>query len=269
MQDHVQTVRDYYNQNAEAEYNRIANRPEFLITKRYLDRYIAPGDRVLDIGGGSGRYSLYLTEKGCDVTLLDLSEESVSFAAEQAKKQNLPLRTLQGDAREADTLLQSSFDHILLMGPLYHLLEEADRVKAVNTALRLLKPGGLLFASFISMCGGLIYALRDAPEALMNSNEEMFLTQLTEGKSYAGAAFTQAFFIQQNDVLPFMRRFPLDILHLFGQESVLAPNEKTLMLQPPEVFEALLDIAERLAEREEFLSWADHLMVIGRFIPSA
>ncbi len=269
MQNHVQTVRDYYNQNAEAEYNRIANRPEFLITKRYLDRYIAPGERVLDIGGGSGRYSLYLAEKGCDVTLLDLSEESVAFAAEQAKKQNLPLRTLQGDAREADTLLQSSFDHILLMGPLYHLLEEADRVKAVNAALRLLKPGGLLFASFISMCGGLVFMLREMPEAATDPNEERFLAPLAEGKGYAGAAFTQAFLIHQNDVLPFMRRFPLEILHLFGQESVLAPNEKTLMSQKPEVIEALLGIAERLAEREEFLSWAEHLLVIGRFVPAS
>ena len=62
----VKAVRDYYNSAVETEWIRIENRPEFLLTCRYIDRYIKPGDKVLDIGGGPGRYSFYLAEKICE-----------------------------------------------------------------------------------------------------------------------------------------------------------------------------------------------------------
>ena len=62
----------------------------------------------------------------------------------------VPLQTVCGDACCADTLVKGLFDAVLLMGPLYHLPEEADRVRAVEAALNLLKPGGILFAAFIN-----------------------------------------------------------------------------------------------------------------------
>jgi SAM-dependent methyltransferase len=258
MNEQIKIVRDHYDQCPELEFNRIVNRPEFLLTCRMLDRYIKPGDTVLDIGGGPGRYSLYLKEKGCDVTLFDLSPENVKHA------KGLSIKAIEGDAREADKHTDGPFDHVLLMGPLYHLLEEADRVKAVEAALNLLKPGGLLFAAFISMGGGLVFGLRELPEAIIDPKEEVFLRALVEGKNYGGAAFTQAFFINQNEIRPFMSRFPLEILHLFGQESILAPNEHNVMSRPPEVIGAWLDLAEKLWEKEEYLSWSEHLMVVGK-----
>ena len=135
----IETVRAFYDANVEAEWNRIADQPEFLLTARFLDRYVKKGDRVLDIGGGPGRYSLYLAEKGCEVTLFDLSEENVRFAAREAAARGLTLRTVCGDAREADRLVaEGGFDCVLLMGPLYHLLEETGREAAVRAACRLL-----------------------------------------------------------------------------------------------------------------------------------
>ena len=64
MDETTKIIRDYYDASVQAEWERIANRPEFLLTCRMLDRYIMPGGKVLDIGGGPGRYSLYLAEKG-------------------------------------------------------------------------------------------------------------------------------------------------------------------------------------------------------------
>ena len=69
MDENTKIIRDYYDENVQKEWDRIPNRPEFMLTCRMLDRYIKPGDKVLDIGGGPGRYSFYLAHKGCDVTL--------------------------------------------------------------------------------------------------------------------------------------------------------------------------------------------------------
>ncbi len=139
--DNTDAIMAYYDTQVEIEWQRIDGRPEFILTCRYLDRYIASGDTVLDIGGGPGRYATYLAGKGCDVTLLDLSPANVQFAKAKAKELRLPLQALQGDARTADTAVQGLYDHVLLMGPLYHLQTEQDRKQAVEASLRLLKPG--------------------------------------------------------------------------------------------------------------------------------
>lgn len=262
--DTTEIIRSYYDASVEAEWERIDNRPEFLITCRYINRYIKAGDKVLDIGGGPGRYSLWLTEGGCDVTLLDLSPQNVSFAKMKAAERGFALKALVGDARTVDDTVPGLYDCILLMGPLYHLLEESDRIKAINASLRLLRPGGIIFVSFINMFAGMIYAMKINPPVIIDENESEFYRAVLEDRSFTGEAFTQAFFIHQREVLPFMSQFPLEKLHYFGQESITSPCESNIMSQPKEIVDAWLDMSEKLAEREDLLSWSEHLMYVGR-----
>jgi 2-polyprenyl-3-methyl-5-hydroxy-6-metoxy-1,4-benzoquinol methylase len=234
-----------------------------------LDRYIKPGDFVLDIGGGPGRYSLYLAEKGCDATLFDLSPENTKFASKKAVELNLPLVTVCGDAREADELVDGNFDHVLLMGPLYHLLEETDRVTAVNAALNLLKPGGIIFVSFINLFGTIGFGMKECPDFVVRENEAEFLEHVVSKKSFRGDkgnTFTRAYIMESSEILPFMARFPLEKLHLFGQESIMSPCEDNIMPQPKEIVGAWLDFCEKRWEREDLLSWSEHLMYVGRHL---
>ena len=264
MDETTKTIRDFYDDAVEGEWNRIAGRPEFLLTCRMLDRCIKPGEKVLDIGGGPGRYSLYLAGKGCDVTLLDLSPENVRFAGERAAEQGLSIQSIAGDAREADKLFNEEFDHVLLMGPLYHLLEKSERVKAMNAALRVLRRDGLIFVSFINMIAGMIYYMKNAPEAIALPGEAVYQKCFLEKKTYAGDAFTKAVFMEQSEILPFMAQFPLQKLHFFGQEGMLSPCEDRIMSQPKEIVDQWLDLCEKTWEREELLSWSEHLMYVGR-----
>lgn len=264
--DNTDAIRDYYDTQVEHEWARIDGRPEFILSCRFLSHYIKTGERVLDIGGGPGRYALWLSEKGCDVTLLDLSPANVRFAQEKAKEQGLALCAVEGDARTADQAVQGLFDHVLLMGPLYHLQSEEDRVQAVESSLRLLKPGGLLFASFINLYSGLIYAMKHEPECVIDQSPPSlaYLEAVQGNQSYAGLLFTHAFFIKPSDIQPFMARFPMEKLHLFAQEGVIAPGEPNIMAQPRTVVDAWLNLSEALAEREELHTMAEHLMYIGR-----
>ena len=264
MCETIQIVKDFYNNGVQSEWNRIADRPEFLLTCRMLDRYIKPGDKILDIGGGPGRYSLYFAGKGCDVTLFDLSPENVKFAGERAVEQNMVIKTVAGNALDADKLISSQFDHVLLMGPMYHLLEETERITAVNAALNLLKPGGILYISFINLFAGIIYYMKDAPNALTWENEAVYLDNVLAQENFAGDAFTKAVFMEQNKILPFMEQFPLKKLHLFGQEGITSPCESNIMSQSPEIINIWLDLCEKLWEREDLLSWSEHLMYVGR-----
>lgn len=262
--DAIKIVKEFYDSNFATEWDRIANRPEFLLTTRFINRYVQSGAKVLDIGGGPGRYSLYLAKKGCDVTLFDLSDGNVNFAMEKAKEQKLSINTIVGDARYADALTDEKYDHVLLMGPMYHLLEEKDRVKAVNSALNLLKPNGVIFISFINMFAGMIYAMKFQPDIIADPIEKAFHDAFLDNQSFSGDAFTKAYFAKQDEILPFMSQFPLEKLHFIGQEGITCACEDNIMSQPKEIVDLWLDLCEKTCEREDLLSWSEHLMYIGR-----
>ncbi len=264
-QNTTNVIKDYYEKDARAEWERLnRHKVEFEVTKRFMDRYIKKGDRVVDIGGGPGRYSLYLAEKGCELTLIDLSSANIALAKEKASEQGLSIQMLVGDAREVDTLVSGPYDHVLLMGPLYHLLDEVERVKTIQASLSLLKPGGILFASFISSYGGILYSMKYEPELILLKEIEFQYKLFQDDLPFSGESFTQAYFIRHKDVLPFMSQFPLEKLHYFGQESILSPNEENLIRQPKEVMDRWINLAVEVCEREDLLSFSEHLMYIGR-----
>lgn len=263
----IEEVKAHYDADPALEWQRLEeNREEFLLTTCMMDRYIKPGDSVLDIGGGPGRYAVYYARKGCKVTLADLSEGNVAFAGTKAEEEGLPLTALAANCLELDSLHLGQFDHVFLMGPLYHLLEAADRVMAVEVALRQLKPGGKLYVAFLPTVSGLIYCLQHEailPEARKNPDDMRHLAAIAEGEDFEGRGFTQVYCFALENILPFMEQFPLKKLHFFSQEGCLAPNKMELRKRSEAEQELWLETARRYLERPEFLSWAEHVMYIG------
>ena len=85
MDRNVENVRQHYDQNAQQEWERLENHPfEFVLTAWMMEKYIRPGDRILDIGGGPGRYSIHFAKKGCSVVLADLSRSNIDLAMVKA-----------------------------------------------------------------------------------------------------------------------------------------------------------------------------------------
>jgi SAM-dependent methyltransferase len=265
MQKDIDIVQRYYDENGEKEWNRLGGVSfEFAITTAFLDRLVKPGDRLLDLGGGPGRYAIHFARRGVHVTLVDLSEGNVAIARREAAAAGVALTTHVGDARDLSKLRLETFDHVLLMGPLYHLLEESDRVAAVHTALEHLRPGGTLAVSFILLFAGFIYYMENDPEGILTDPlREPYVTRVTDNAAYAGDAFTKAYFIPPADILPFMGRFPLDPVTLFGQESILAPHAGAIACASEAARAEWLRVALRLAERPDYLAYAEHAMYIG------
>lgn len=263
--DTVQIVKNYYDNDVNLEWERLEKYyVEFEITKRYFDRFIKQGDKVLDVGGGPGKYSLYLLNKGCDVTLVDLSPNNVKFAKNKAEEHRLNLKAISGDARNINNIVFDKFDHILLMGPLYHLLDEKDRVNTINSCLSLLKPNGMIYVGFVSSHARIIYTLRDKPEKILNDDIMQEWKYFIDGVDFTGDSFTKAFLINPKNVLPFMEQFNLDKIHFLSCESILAQSMDFLKQQPQQVIDKWLNFAEKICEREDLLSFAEHLMYIGR-----
>lgn len=265
--ENIDAVRKHYDDAPEHEWSRLERMPfEFELTTWMMDKYIKPGQSILDIGGGPGRYALHYVRKGCRVVLAELSAGNVAFAKAKAEELNLALEAYAANCLELDQLNLGQFDHVFLMGPLYHLQDEADQVEAVNIALRHLKPGGKLYVSFIQAFSGLIYDLQHGGY-LVGDMESHPAAQLIDNierqQNYIGPGFSSVCFYHIRNILPFMELFPLRKLHLFGQESFLAPNKYDLMKRDEAELRAWVELAKRYIELPELLSWAEHLMYIG------
>jgi SAM-dependent methyltransferase len=168
-------MRAYYEQGKEQD--RLAGSKgalEFERTKEILQRRLPPAPAtVADIGGGPGRYALWLAELGYAVQHRDLMELHVAQVQAFGKPM---IQTAVGDARYID-LPDSSVDAVLLLGPLYHLPDRSDRIQALNEARRVVRAGGPVFIAAISRWAPRLDGVLQ--ERLYEQNPE-FLTLLPE-----------------------------------------------------------------------------------------
>jgi len=119
-------IQEFYDKNVQNEWERLdRHRTEFEVTMKALREFLPPSPcRVLDVGGGPGRYSIALAKSGYAVTLFDLSKGCLDFAERKSSELGVELSgTVKGSSLDLGKFADEAFDVVLLMGPLYHLLK--------------------------------------------------------------------------------------------------------------------------------------------------
>jgi SAM-dependent methyltransferase len=146
------TIVAYYERAPEeTRLEQLPFRLEEIRTRELIRRHApAPPAVVVDVGGAAGAYALWLADAGYTVHLVDAAPRLVGEARRRSAAVERPLASCEvGDARALD-LADQCADILLLLGPLYHLTDASDRVRALGEARRVLRPGGVLFAAAIS-----------------------------------------------------------------------------------------------------------------------
>ncbi len=267
MREETEAIREHYDADPQKEWDRLKVRCPFekYITLRMMERYIRPGDTILDVGGGPGHYSIHWARQGHAVTLLDLSGGNVRFAKKKARQYGVRLTALQGDALDLGRFPDACFDQVFLMGPLYHLMERESRLRAIAEATRVLKPGGCLFSSFILMFGGVIYGLRELQDSILWEREQPFFEISARDEDAAFEAFTYAYMTTVREAKALLADAPgLRTETVFGQESILSPYRVQLSRSPRKIREAWYEYALRFCEKEDYLTHTEHLMIVSR-----
>jgi ubiquinone/menaquinone biosynthesis C-methylase UbiE len=162
-------VEEFYDSNPQREWDRLCgdyyHSLEFWTTLHLFRKFLPPPPaRILDCGGGPGRYSIAFTKLGYRVTLLDLSRNLLETARHRADKAGIVLEDyLQASATEIPAA-NDFYDGVLLAGPLYHLIANEDRAKAMQESLRVLKSGGVVAAAIIPLLGVFRSAIAEFPD---------------------------------------------------------------------------------------------------------
>ena len=230
-----------------------AARVEFLTTVRYIEKYLPPSAKILDVGAGAGEYSFYFARKGYSVSALELADANIAaFRAKMTEHDSIDL--VQGNALDLSRYDSESFDVVLLFGPLYHLHDEADKLRCIEEAKRVCKKDGKIFFAFIS-------------------NDMVILTmqQLHPDYLIAGDYDKETFRL---DDFPFVFHTPDRCRELLGMAGIQITHE----VASDGVAELLQDLVNGLdeasyqqylryhfytCEKPEFLGMSNHLLFIG------
>ncbi|TLN04118.1 methyltransferase domain-containing protein, partial [bacterium] len=261
----VNQVEEYYDQISQREWERFDRHPtEFSVTQRALcDHLPAAPAKILDIGGGPGRYAIWLTQKGYTVTLLDLSRQNLALARSKSSETGLKLEAvMHGNALDLSAFPDESFDVVLLMGPLYHLVKEEERRRAIFEARRVLKTGGRLFVAFICRFAIVRYDSHALPLELMENPQ--FTTRVLENGINDGAlGFTEAYLAHPDEIQPLMESCGLRMLDMVGVEGIVAGHEEGVNALNGPAWEYWVDLNYRLGRDSSLRGASDHILYIG------
>lgn len=260
----MNNIEQYYNKfNEEKRLDSRHGQVEFRVTMKYinsiLDELISDGRKkadikILDIGAGTGRYSVPLAECGYDVTAVELVKYNLGIL----KKKNSTVNAMQGNALRLKKLEDESFDVTLLFGPMYHLITREDKLKALSEARRVTKKGGTILVA---------YCMNEYSVVRYGFMEE-HISELIDGKK-----ITEEFRVapSEEDLYDYVRLEDINSLNEelgLNRIKIISPDGPANYIRPflnklsPEDFEHFVEYQMATCERQDIIGAGAHTVDI-------
>lgn len=233
---------------------------EFLTTMRYIEKYLYPGMRVLEVGAGTGRYSHALAQMGYEVEAVELVQHNIDvFRANTKPEEKITVR--QGDARDLSCFPGESFDMTLVLGPMYHLFTEEDQKYALLEALRVTKPGGILCvaycgndATMVQFCFGKGKLLEPRYQSLIDLNT--FKAGFDPAELFA--------LYRKEDVDALIADLPVERLHYVGTDMATNYMGQTIDTMADSLYKLYLKYHFSICERGDMVGTSHHILDVLR-----
>ena len=267
----MNNIIEYYNKFD--EWGRLDREPiEFQVNWHFIKKYLPLNGDILDNGAGPGKYSMQLANEGYKVTLTDLTPKLVEIAKNKAHELKVEHKFNgfhAADARDLGVLADEQFDASLMLGPLYHLQEEADRIQAIQELYRVTKMDGIVFVAFMPrirhVLTSLLYPENWKPNNQMDSIEQFSQTGCFNHED--SGRFTGAYYFNIEDIKPFMESQGFESLELLGSNiAVLLNNDNWNYWRDKgeSEFKKVLKLLIEEANNPNVLGISSHLLYIGR-----
>ena len=253
----------YYNKfNEEKRLDSRHGQVEFVTSMKYIHKYLEVLEqqkpkseiKILDVGAATGRYSVPLAEEGYDVTAVELVKHNLS----RLKAKRSAVKAYQGNAMNLKRFEDNSFDVVLVFGPMYHLHEREEKMKALSEAKRVVKPEGYIFVAYIMNEYSVItYAFKE--KHILEGMENGMLDQDFHCTKKANELYS---FVRTEDIASLNEELGLkrvQIIAADGAANYIRPFLKALNEQE---FGYFIEYHLSTCERADLLGASGHLVDI-------
>lgn len=245
------------------EDNRLTSRHgmvEYLTTMRYIERYLHPGMRILEVGAGTGRYSHTLARKGYRVDAVELVEHNIEVFRANTQSGEC-VSVIQGDARDLSAYESNTYDMTLLLGPMYHLFSEEDKLKALSEAIRVTKKGGIIFVAY---CGNEATILQFC--FLRGMYMDPKYRSLIDPVTFkADSDPVELFELHRPEEIDALRaHFPVTQLHFVASDGYANYIRPQLAQMDEELYQSYLRYHFATCERRDMVGYSNHILDIFR-----
>ena len=260
MSKRIEIVNSFYNQiDEDVRLDRSRHgQMEYITTMEYIHKYTKSGAKILEIGAGTGRYSIALAKEGYDVTSVELVESNLEVLNKNSSDLK-NIQAFQGDALNLSRFEDETFDVTLVFGPMYHLYDKKDVHKALDEAIRVTKEKGIILVAFLSVYAILFdnYLNGTLVEGIQENFTEEYLIKHFEEQLFTGY-----------DIVEFEELFAeknVEHLKTVAVDSVLelAEGRKDFAMSDEEL-EAFVKYHLATCEKRELLGASSHLLYICR-----
>lgn len=233
---------------------------EFLTTMRYIEKYLKSGDHILEIGAGTGRYSHALARRGYIVNAVELIQHNIDiFSKNTLADENISVT--QGNALDLSAFPDNHYDITLLLGPLYHLYNKADKQQAIREAIRVTKQGGIIFAAYVISDGCLL------DEGFHRGNisvADYIKGGLLDAETFAAKSEPKDLFelVRKEDIDDLMSVFHVTRLHYVATDGCALFMRETIDSMNDETFQLYLKYHFATCERKDLAGITSHAVDI-------
>lgn len=232
---------------------------EFITTMKYIHDYVKPGAKVLEVGAGTGRYSIALSREGYQVQAMELIEHNIEvFKSKLTDNEHIDIK--QGNALDLSVYDNNYFDAILILGPMYHLYNEEDKVQVLNEAKRILKKDGYIFVAYCMNEPTIIqWAFADDGNNMLESLSNNMLTDDFACISKPADLFE---LVRVEDIERLSEKCELTRIKFIGTDMFSNYIKERIEEWSDEVYEIYLKYHFSICERSDVIGLSNHTLDI-------
>jgi len=252
-------LNDYYsNYDEDGRLNRKHQKIEFLTTVKYVEKYLKENDRILEVGAGTGRYSLYFARNNYQVDAVELVEHNINvFKSKLTSNDSITIK--QGNAMDLSMYEDNTFDITMVLGPMYHVYNINDKNKVIEEALRVTKPQGKIIIAYITH-DAVIVSWGLLESNLTKENIDNMFTKDYKCISEPKDLFAMFHVKEFNDL---MSNHKIKQLHTVGTDGVAPWFRKDFLNISDEQYNEWLKYHFATCEREDLIGYSNHIIYIG------
>ncbi len=233
---------------------------EYITTMKYIEKYLQPGMRIMEIGAATGRYSHSLARKGYQVDAVELVEHNIEIFKQNTLLDE-PVTITQGNAMDLSAFESETYDITLLLGPMYHLFTTEDKLKALSEAIRVTKKGGTIFAAYC-MGDASILSYGFIRGQIYNIIEKCLLdTETFDTFSNPWDLFELH---RKEDIDNLRNQFHVTQLHFIATDGYTNHMRDTVDQMDEAMYELYLKYHLATCERQDMIGYSHHTLDIFR-----